>query len=135
MTATPRGSRIGAVAALALALGLASPASAQPSPGPPPAPGRVSVQIHRAVGGFEAGVLRRLLHLHAVRCQDRAATGEVRLKLWLHDRGDRRGMRIRSATGARRLRRCLQRFLPAARWPTGQLDGIAQFDVTISVTP
>lgn len=117
-----------------LAIVTAHGAAGQPTAGGGPvATEPVTVDVTRAIGGFDAPVLRRQVRTIAAGCRRRGASGAAHLTLALHDQPDRRGMRVTSATGDAGLRRCLRRALPAARWPTGRLDGYAEFTVAIVV--
>ena len=109
-------------------------ALAQPAPDAP-APPAITVRVKLAIGDFDRDRLRRGLHTHAATCRGRGASGAVRLRLMLRDAPRRQGMRVIEARGDARLRRCLGKILPAAAWPTGSLDGIAEFTVTIRVAP
>ncbi len=95
----------------------------------------ISVRVTRVIGGFDEHRLRRELRQHAATCRRRGASGTTQLTLALRDAPQRRGMRVLAARGDARLGRCLGRILPAAAWPTGSLDGIAEFTVTIRVAP
>ena len=113
-------------------------AAAQPAPGAPPAPPAaraIAIRVTRAVGDFDTTVLRRELHKHAATCRRRGASGTARLTLMLRDEPRRHGMRVLKASGDAGLRRCLGRVLPAAAWPTGHLDGIAEFTIAVRVAP
>ena len=108
----------------------------RPASPPAPAPPRpVAIHVDRTVGDFDAALLARGLRKHAAACRQRGVTGTVRLTLLLKDQPDRRGLRITAATGAAALRRCLDRRLQAATWPTGRLDAYAAFTATVRVAP
>lgn len=113
-------------------------AAAQPAPDAPPAPPAaraIAIHVARAVGDFDTNVLERALRRHAATCRRRGARGTARLTLMLRDEPRRHGMRVITASGDAGLRRCLGRGLPTAAWPTGHLDGVAEFTVTIRVAP
>ncbi|MBL8624406.1 MAG: hypothetical protein JNK64_24070 [Myxococcales bacterium] len=113
-------------------------AAAQPAPDarptPPGAP-PISVRVVRAIGGFDADILRRELRRHAATCGRRGGSGTTRLRLMLRDEPRRHGMRVIGASGDAGLRRCLGRVLAAAAWPTGHLDSVAEFTVVVRVAP
>ena len=109
-------------------------ALAQPEP-TAPTPRAITVRVSRAIGGFDRDRLRRGLHKHAATCRGRRASGTVHLRLMLSDSPPRHGLRVLEARGDARLRRCLGKILPTTEWPTGSLDGIAEFTVTIRIAP
>ena len=119
-----------------LAATTGGPAAAQPSRGGPPRPRpprAIAIDVTRAIGGFDTSILTRELRRHATRCHQRGAHGVAQLSLMLRDAPGRRGMRVLEAKGDPSLRRCLRQRVPAAPWPTGSLDGITEFRVTIRV--
>lgn len=107
---------------------------AQPEP-TAPTPRTITVRVNRAIGDFDPQRLRRGLYKHTVTCRDRGASGTVHLRLTLSDSPPRHGLRVLEARGDARLRRCLGTILPTTAWPTGSLDGIAEFTVTIRIAP
>lgn len=119
---------------LPLLVAVAAAASATPAIAQPAAPA-ITVRVTRAIGGFDAQRLRRGLRDHAATCRRRGVSGAVHLTLLLRDEPHRHGMRVQAARGDAGLRRCLGQRLPAAPWPTGSLDGTAEFTVTIRVAP
>ncbi|MBK7077163.1 MAG: hypothetical protein IPH44_33215 [Myxococcales bacterium] len=119
-----------------LAAATGGPAAAQPSRGGPPRPRpprAIAIDVTRAIGGFDKSILKRELRRHATSCRQRGAHGVAQLSLMLRDAPGRRGMRVLEAKGDPSLRRCLRQRLPAAPWPTGSLDGITEFRVTVRV--
>lgn len=118
-----------------LLLVIGAAAAATPRAIAQPAPRTITVRVTRAIGGFDPQRLRRGLRQHAATCRQRGAFGTVRLTLVLRDEPGRRGLRVQAARGDAQLRGCLVRALPAAAWPTGSLDGTAEFAVTIRVAP
>jgi hypothetical protein len=117
-----------------LAAATGGPAAAQPSRGGPPRPRpprAIAIDVTRAIGGFDKSILKRELRRHATSCRQRGATASRSCRSCC---GTRRPPRHARARGEGRSQPAtLPAPAPAAPWPTGSLDGITEFRVTVRV--